>query len=304
MESKKMNQKNKVILSIIIPNYNKDKYLKRCLDSIISQLSKNIEIIVVDDCSTDSSIDILKQYDNLILIKNKNILGISESRNIGIKYAKGKYISFMDADDYLSSNYVELIMEKIKSNDDLYIFNVKKESNSKVYSHNLNGQYSFEYYIRHYTKDFLKPNISYWVWNKIFKKSILDKNNIKFKKCNYAEDENFCIDYFHYIDKINFVEEILYVYCMNSESYSKNNEIIYSNAFSIVENNNLKMFLKYKCDLNILKCDMKKLYEVGILKTDNEDDRKKLNIIYDKLCSRINNTQYYFQSKNCEVKYE
>ena len=115
MENKKVNQKNKVILSIIIPNYNKDKYLKRCLDSIISQLSKDIEIIVVDDCSTDSSIDILKQYDNLILIKNKNNLGISESRNIGIKYAKGKYISFMDADDYLSSNYIELIMEKIKS---------------------------------------------------------------------------------------------------------------------------------------------------------------------------------------------
>lgn len=212
MENKKINQKNKVILSIIIPNYNKEKYLKRCLDSIISQTNKNVEIIVVDDCSTDSSIDILNQYNNLILIKNKKNLGISDSRNVGIKYASGEYISFMDADDYLLSNYIELIIEKIKSNDDLYIFDVKKECNQKVYSHNLDGQYSFEYYIKNYTKDFLKPNISYWIWNKIFKKSILNKNHIKFKKCNYAEDENFCIDYFQCTNKINFVKKILYVY--------------------------------------------------------------------------------------------
>lgn len=98
--------------SIIIPNYNKEKYIRRCLNSIVTQSinKQNYEVIVIDDGSTDGSIDIIKEYDVKLL--NSNRLGAGGTRNKGIDIAKGKYIILLDSDDYLYKND---ILEKLDS---------------------------------------------------------------------------------------------------------------------------------------------------------------------------------------------
>ena len=96
-------------VSVIVPVYNVEKYLHRCLDSIINQTLKEIEIICVNDCSTDSSLNILEDYkdkeDRIIIINHQKNLRLAAARNSGMKVAKGEYISFIDSDDYIENNF-------------------------------------------------------------------------------------------------------------------------------------------------------------------------------------------------------
>ena len=98
------------LVSIILPIYNAEKYLERCLESIITQTYANIEIILINDGSTDNSINIIKEYaikDSRIIIIDKENEGVSVARNIGILKARGKYICFVDADDYIEKSMIE-----------------------------------------------------------------------------------------------------------------------------------------------------------------------------------------------------
>ena len=114
-----MNNKN-ILLSVIIPVYNADKYLKNTFDSLISQtVFQNLEIIIINDGSTDNSRNICeefqKNYDNAVLINQQNF-GVSAARNAGIKISRGKYITFLDADDYIENNLYEKELDLIISN--------------------------------------------------------------------------------------------------------------------------------------------------------------------------------------------
>ena len=95
-----------VKVSIIIPVYNAEKYLKRCLDSVLSQTLKDIEIICVNDGSTDNSIQILKEYGSKIKVINQENQGLSVARNTGLKEAKGEFVAFLDSDDYYNKEYI------------------------------------------------------------------------------------------------------------------------------------------------------------------------------------------------------
>ena len=105
-------------ISIIIPIYNGEKFIKKCLDSILANYNKNYEVIIINDGSTDGTREILNNYkeENIKIINNNNN-GVSFSRNLGIKLATGKYIMFVDIDDYLSSNWYEIIKEEIQKSD-------------------------------------------------------------------------------------------------------------------------------------------------------------------------------------------
>lgn len=127
-------------ISIIIPVYNCEKYIKRCIDSILSQNYKDIEIIIVNDGSTDKTNEILESYkkmDNRIVVIEKENSGVSDSRNIGVMNAKGDYISFIDADDYIEPNiYMEVMKNIIKYNCDIEMFSyyeVVNDYKKKVY---------------------------------------------------------------------------------------------------------------------------------------------------------------------------
>ena len=108
------------LISIIIPIYNAQKYLKECIDSALNQTYKEIEIILIDDGSTDYSGKICDSYaekDKRVKVIHNENQGVSVSRNIGIKEAKGLYITFMDADDFVSEQYVEILYRLIKNDD-------------------------------------------------------------------------------------------------------------------------------------------------------------------------------------------
>ena len=108
---------NEIKVSVIIPVYNTENYLKKCLDSVLAQTLKEIEIICVDDGSTDKSLDIVKRYqeiDNRFIILKQNNQFAGAARNNGLKIARGEYIAFLDADDFYVTNALEQLYEKAK----------------------------------------------------------------------------------------------------------------------------------------------------------------------------------------------
>ena len=274
--------KNEKELSIIIPNYNKEKYLSKCLDSLLPLINEKVEIIVVDDCSTDNSISILEKYNQIKLIKNPKNMGVSESRNNGIKQATGRYLCFIDSDDYVDINYVNVILDSIKSNGDLYIFDVYNNGNNIKYESDIIGSISLSNYINYNPNKFLSAYISYWVWNKVFKREIIEKNNLNFPKLSFGEDEDFCMKYFFCIDDINFINKQLYFYCESNTGLNATNKL-FAEAFNTVCNNNLDMFMKYECDLSVLKNNIQGMYEVALLKSTTYEDKILIQYYMDKI---------------------
>ena len=165
-----------ILLSIIIPVYNVDKYLNECLDSILVQNNKDIEIILIDDGSTDNSAKICQKYEqlysNIKYIQNKNH-GVSYTRNCGIKHSTGKYILFVDSDDKISVHGLDILREKIKTNQDLYIYSYKQ------FYKNMDKNYIFT--SKKITKnqalrDLMdEDKFCGYVWNKVFSSEIVKK---------------------------------------------------------------------------------------------------------------------------------
>lgn len=203
------------IVSIIIPIYNSEKNIKKCLESIINQTYTNLEIILIDDGSTDNSIEICQEYkdDRIKIYKEKNS-GPSTARNLGLKQCNGKYIVFVDSDDYIEKNMIEIMLQKIKSDDyDICICGYYLVSNSlkKKINITINNKKNFKEIVFDY-----KNNVYGYLWNKMFKKSSIEK---KFREdISICEDELFLLDNSNYIKSFTFVKEPLYNYISNESS--------------------------------------------------------------------------------------
>ena len=181
-----------ILISVIVPVYNVDNYLRKCIDSLIVQTLKDIEIILVNDGSTDKSIDICEEYklkDNRIKVIHKENGGLSDARNKGIDIAKGKYISFVDSDDWINPQMLEKLYilaskyeadivqgDYIKAYDEDIIVNNMSENIIKYNAE----QILDELYSGNYTKNIV-------VWNKIYKRELF--NDIRFPKGKLHEDE-------------------------------------------------------------------------------------------------------------------
>lgn len=174
-----------ILLSIIIPVYNVEKYIEKCITSLLNQLDNCIEIIIVDDCTPDSSIKIceclIKEYENIKIIKRENNGGLSAARNTGIEIAKGKYCWFIDSDDYILPGSLKGIIDLINStNDDLIIFNHLRidETGKKIYKSSLVNQKvkicNLDDKIEFMCK-YLKNDYGFEVWGKIFSLDIIKK---------------------------------------------------------------------------------------------------------------------------------
>lgn len=210
------------LISIIIPIYNVSKYLFVCLDSVLSQTYKNIEVILVNDGSTDDSLNICNEYlskDNRIILINQKNLGLSEARNSGLNIAKGNYICFVDSDDFIDANYVKFLYENLIENNadisacDFYYFDeTKKWINFKK----INETYSNIDAI----SDILncESNIGVVAWNKLYKKSLFTDNNIEFPKNKIFEDSFIMYYLFYKSNKISFINKELYYYRQRSDS--------------------------------------------------------------------------------------
>ena len=196
-------------VSVIVPVYNVEKYLNRCLDSLVNQDFDDYEIIVVNDGSPDNSQEIIdeykKKYSCIKAFKKENG-GISSARNLGLGYARGEYIAFVDSDDYVASNFLSLMYKKAKETKsdvvicDYYALNEKEKRYTKChmnYSSNMKVEY------------LLSPPM---VWSKLIKKEIMDK--VKFTEGIFYEDLDICMRLFSWVNKVSFVDEPLYNYYM------------------------------------------------------------------------------------------
>lgn len=213
-------------LSIIVPVYNVEKYLPKCLESLIKQTLKDIEIICVNDGSMDNSLAILKEFaskDSRIRIINNQHQGVAKTRNTGIEQSTGEYIGFVDSDDYIDIDFFEkLYNSATKSNSDIAIASILKHKNF------------FNIYNAKYTKEETaitiqdkiklcedKKHFFFYAWNKIYHSGFIKENNIKFSEGQIYEDVMFAIKALYYSNKIISVYGTKYHYIEHENSLTK-----------------------------------------------------------------------------------
>lgn len=270
-------------ISIIIPVYNTQKYLKRCLDSINKQTYQNYEVILVDDGSTDNSLNICREYAKLdqryIVISKKNS-GVSDSRNIGINEATGKYITFIDSDDDLEEYHLFNLIKLLQTTNSQMaitsfnkVINMKKElidqsdikitvTNKLHYLDMLLSRFAGAYYGA--------------VWNKVYLYEIIKCNKISFNiEVDFFEDYMFNIEYLKYVDKVSISHTPSYNYyveVLNSISkkyrntqemamiykhiYYLHKELVYSSSI-----NKIKVFNFYACKSCLINLIKNKTYK-------------------------------------------
>lgn len=214
------------LISVIIPVYNVEQYLEECLESVINQTFKDLEIICVNDGSTDNSLSILEKYaqkDKRIKIINKDNGGLSSARNAGLNAATAEFVSFLDSDDYLDITAYEKINPYLTNDMDLLCFGLEtfndfseeqKAIDENYYKINREGNYQINNEIR------MTTNVS--ACNKIFRKSIIDKYKLYFLEGYHFEDYPFYWCYVFLIKNIYFVKDKFYKYRRREASISFN----------------------------------------------------------------------------------
>ncbi len=216
------------LISVIVPIYNVEQYLCRCVDSIINQTYKNLEIILVDDGSPDNCPEICDDYakkDNRIKVIHKKNEGSAEARNAGIRKSNGDYFWFIDSDDYASEKFLELLLyTAIMENSQIVECNsvkVDKESDfffgfdlkiNKINTYN--NDIAFEMLID-------EDEFHHYVWNKIYHKTVI--NGIDFPKGKYIDDEYWTYKVFGRAQKISKIDTCLYCYVQHNSSAMNRN---------------------------------------------------------------------------------
>ena len=212
------------IVSIVIPVYNVEEFIVQCIDSVLNQTYKKLEIIFVDDGSTDESGKICDKYalkDKRIKVIHKKNGGLSSARNAGLDYATGKYLMFLDSDDFLEENACEVLYNKIKQIDVDYVIGnyIYVSHKGEKYEEPMFKQdNSFELTIKNYDKSFFVMNSV--VWNKIFKTDSIKKHKLKFLEGALAEDAIFTSYYYTHTLKGYYINDIILNYRQNEENKS------------------------------------------------------------------------------------
>lgn len=214
-------------VSLIVPVYNVESYLYKCLWSATNQTLQDIEIIVINDGSTDLSLDVIKSFVNIdkrIIFLNQNNQGLSCARNAGIKVAKGEFIAFLDSDDSIESTFLEKMYNYAKkTNSDIVMCNYcrlsEKTNHSVPARRNLKSNiFSSEEAVH---KIILDLSIQNYAWDKIYKRNLFIDNNIFYPKGMYYEDMPTTFRLFFYANQIAYLDEFLYNYLQRQHSITK-----------------------------------------------------------------------------------
>ena len=226
-----MNKSDAPKISIIIPVYNAEKYLRQCLDSVVNQTLKEIEILCINDGSTDSSLDILNEYaeqDKRIKVFSQKNSGPATARNVGLDNATGDYLWFIDADDWCELNACEYLTKTIKKSDaDIIGFSCKSWNNASNRYTDDTTRNLILFPNSFFNKKFkisTHPDIFYKLpteaWNKIFKKTFLIQNNFFFNKKLWGMDDGYFTEQtFLHASSIYYIKDALYNY-RTSQSHS------------------------------------------------------------------------------------
>lgn len=208
-------------LSIIIPVYNVERYLLLCLDSILHQSSPSWECILVDDGSSDDSgkvCDEFAEIDSRFRVFHKKNGGVSSARNLGISKASARYISFVDADDRVSKDYVSKIVYGMQSTDLLFFAHsaVKEGDYVTTYQRSpfrVEGKKQIEKHVLKLKRTRQGVEVFSFTWNKAFKRKIIVDNRISFLEgLSTREDEVFTNQYCHYIESMSYIDDAIYLY--------------------------------------------------------------------------------------------
>lgn len=338
IKSIKMSEKELYSLSIVLPVFNVEKYLDRCIKSILEGTYKDLELVIVNDGTKDNSENIiiryLEKYNNITYIVKENG-GLSHARNVGYTYAKGEYIAFFDSDDYIEKDMYEKLMAKVKDyNYDIVVCDLYMEyeqTGKKIYvGSNVEKEYkdveedNNEINIR---KEIME-NIYIAVHNKIYKKELIEKtfeNGMPFVNGMYYEDIVYTYSILQNTRSISFVKEPLYYYVQRIGSISNNYdkklydiitsvEMLIENA---VENNRFEDYkeileyigIRYMYGTfmkRIAKTKNKKIYLEGYNRVIQEDKKiyEKYGILgkNKKKNSILNNCKEYSECKEKSLR--
>lgn len=236
----------KPLISVIIPVYNTEKYLPKCLDSVLNQNNKNIEIIVVNDCSPNNCNEIvndyIKKYDNIKLIENKNNLGLYNTRLVGIKEAKGEYVMHVDSDDYILPNSLNELIKIINEDDyDIIAFNhiietidgkfKKAEWQNKIVSNSVLLNDNYEAYNKLFTNC-----LSESMHSKLIKISLYKHVNEVKRNITFQEDYLAIITILFHSKLIRFCSKEYYVYYDRVNSSTKFQNMSYKQKVKTLDN--------------------------------------------------------------------
>lgn len=188
------------MISVIIPAYNAAKTIVCCVESLLSQTYQDWELIIMDDGSTDNTLDVCQSFqDKRIQVYHKPNGGVSSARNYGMTYAKGEYIAFVDADDYLEPMYLEHLYQGSEYDLSITGFCYGNEPEKSKLSLKLTDKSS----IANSLSDLINADQLCYPWGRLFKRSIIEQNHIRFdKKMRFAEDNVFNWEYLCHIDSL------------------------------------------------------------------------------------------------------
>ena len=302
----------KFFFSIIIPVFNTDKFLKKCIESIIFQNFQDFEILLINDCSSDKSEQIcqklqLENPNKIRYFKNKKNLGVGLSRNLGLKFANGKYIIFLDSDDYLIKNSMSSLQKKIKSKNypDVILNHIIQDKEPRS---NINSLSSFGK-IKLSKKVFLsklteKKLLISECWRVVISNDLVKKNNIIFKDIKIAEDISFIFKIFILMKNITINEQefLFHRSRLNSLKYTKGIEpaLAYYKVFLELEEYKKKFkhdhtilnFLKLKSEHIIIHM---KIYFTLLTKKEIIKLKNKLYKIKDFENNHLENIKFIFK---------
>lgn len=222
------------MFSFVIPLYNSEICIRKCVDSILNVNAK-AEIMLIDDGSTDSSsvlcMEMTKQNPSIRYFCKENG-GAASARNVGIDYAKGDYIVFIDSDDVLDSNWFETVSKAMNEKRDMYVYgmafdyyNNEELIKTELLSNNYSGVVTREGIENNFI-DYFNNNTLSSACNKVFRKEIIDRYYIRFNEnMNHYEDLDFVLQYLSHIDTVYFIPDVLYHYRLNLDNNHINSRV-------------------------------------------------------------------------------
>ena len=271
----------KALISLIIPVYKVEKYLEKCIQSVINQTYENLQIILVDDGSPDNCGKICDEYakkDHRIEVIHKSNGGLSDARNKGLEIAKGEYIGFVDSDDYIEADMYEVLYNLLKQyNADVSICNFYTVSQGKISIKNADNGINEYNRIEILKEILLDKNIQSYAWNKLYKKELFDE--IKYPIGKKYEDIGTTFYLLEKCNKVVVTGKSEYYYINRQDSIVNN--VTESTITDYIEEN-IKELSSYNKDYlkRILKTaekDIKSLNEVG------DYTKKKYEELYNKV---------------------
>ena len=255
--------KNAVYFSIVIPVYNTEKYLSRCLDSVIDQTFEDMEIIIVDDCSAGNCFEIIEEYQknnlnkNIKYIRNEENLGSAWSRLNGLSEATGKYIHFVDSDDWVEKECYQKIFKYLENRFDAIYFNGSYADDDKTWEYDFHISGDLKIYGKRaaFDKIFFNDAERRTLWSRVFKRSLLIKASeyMPAEKISIADDWILNLFTLFFVKRYRTVSDIFYYYYQdNPNAMTANNNVKNKISFSKLDNNLRQFYISYKAVVVIL----------------------------------------------------